>query len=44
MEMKGQGASFQGKIAADLATISGTFTQMGKDVPLVLTRATGASK
>jgi len=44
MEMKGQGASFQGKIAADLATISGTFTQMGKDVPLVLTKATGASK
>jgi hypothetical protein len=42
--MKGQGTSFQGKIAAELATISGTFTLMGKDVPLVLTRATGASK
>jgi hypothetical protein len=42
MEMKGQAAVFEGKISADLATISGTLTQMGKDLPLVLTKSKGA--
>jgi hypothetical protein len=37
-EMKGQAAIFDGKIAADLNTVTGTFSQMGNDIPLVLTR------
>ena len=35
----GIGADFAGKIAADLKTIDGTFTQMGNAMPLTLTRA-----
>jgi uncharacterized protein len=32
------GATFEGKIDADIASIEGTFTQMGKPVPLLLKR------
>jgi hypothetical protein len=32
------GAAFEGKIGADLGTITGTFTQGGSPLPLVLTR------
>ena len=39
LEMQGLGAVYEGKIAADLKTITGTFTQMGNDLPLVLTRS-----
>jgi fermentation-respiration switch protein FrsA (DUF1100 family) len=35
-EMKSIGGSYDGTIAADLGTISGTWTQMGKSFPLVL--------
>jgi hypothetical protein len=38
LEMKAAAAAFKGKISADLATISGTFTHGGTDVPIVLTR------
>lgn len=35
-EMKSIGGSYDGTIGADLSTISGTWTQMGKSFPLVL--------
>jgi len=38
MQLKSAGASFEGKISADLASITGTFTQRDMGVPLVLTR------
>ncbi|MGB8030647.1 MAG: alpha/beta fold hydrolase [Terracidiphilus sp.] len=38
VEIKGIGATFAGKISADLNSIGGTFTQMGNDLPLVLER------
>ncbi len=38
IEMKALGASFEGKIAADLQSVDGTFTQMGASHPLVLKR------
>ena len=38
IEVKGIGASFSGKIGADLNSIDGTFTQMGNDLPLQLKR------
>jgi hypothetical protein len=41
-EMKAAAASFDGKISADQATIAGTFTQRGTEVPLVLTRVKDA--
>jgi hypothetical protein len=41
-EMKAVAAAFDGKISADHATITGTFTQRGTDVPLVLTRVKDA--
>jgi hypothetical protein len=41
--MKGQAATYDGKISADLGTITGTFSQMGHDIPLVLTRVKGTS-
>ncbi len=37
LEMKGVGAIFDGKIASDLKSITGTFTQRGNNIPLVLT-------
>jgi len=37
LEIKGLGAIFDGKIASDLKSISGTFTQGPASVPLVLT-------
>jgi hypothetical protein len=37
-DMRAQGAEFAGQLSRDLATISGTFTQMGKGIPLVLSR------
>ena len=40
--MKAVAAAFDGKISADHATITGTFTQRGTDVPLVLTRVKDA--
>lgn len=39
IEITGIGAAFQGKIAGDLDSIDGTFTQMGHVLPLVLERA-----
>jgi len=38
MELKGIGSKFEGKISKDLATIEGTWTQMGNSLPLVLKR------
>lgn len=38
VELKGIGAGFDGKVSADLNSIDGTFTQMGKALPLVLKR------
>ncbi len=38
MEMKQLAGEFQGKIAADLSTIDGTWTQGGRSYPLVLKR------
>ncbi len=38
IEIKGIGAVFTGKIADDLSTMSGTFTQMGYAMPLALQR------
>lgn len=38
IELKGIGATFEGKIAADLKSVDGTFTQMGNEFPLMLTR------
>lgn len=43
MELKGIGGSFEGKIAKDLATIEGTWTQMGNSLPLVLKRVKSAA-
>ncbi len=37
LELKGVGATFEGKIAADIKSITGTFTQGANNVPLVLT-------
>jgi uncharacterized protein len=39
IEVKGIGATFDGKITDGLGSISGTFTQMGTALPLVLERA-----
>jgi pimeloyl-ACP methyl ester carboxylesterase len=41
LEIPQVGAKFQGTIAADLSSISGTFTQNGSPFPLVLKRPTG---
>jgi hypothetical protein len=38
VEVKGIGATFAGKISANLNSIDGTFTQMGNDLPLLLKR------
>lgn len=38
IELKGLGAAFDGKIAADKNSIDGTFTQMGHALPLTLER------
>ena len=38
IEIKSIGATFAGKIAADLNSIEGTFTQMGNNLPLLLKR------
>jgi len=38
MEMKSLAATFEGKIADNLKTIAGTFTQNGSPVPLTLSR------
>ena len=38
IEVKSIGGAFEGKIAADLSTIDGTFTQLGSAHPLVLKR------
>jgi uncharacterized protein len=38
IEVKSLGGAFEGKIAADLSTIDGTFTQMGSAHPLLLKR------
>jgi hypothetical protein len=38
LEMKSLAAMFEGKIADNLATITGTFTQNGSSVPLALSR------
>lgn len=38
IEMKGLAASYTGKIAADLNSMDGTFTQMGNSIPLALKR------
>jgi hypothetical protein len=38
LELKSIAAVFDGKISADLKTITGTFTQAGNGVPLLLTR------
>ena len=38
IEAKNIGGTFEGKIAADLASIDGTFTQMGASHPLLLKR------
>ncbi len=42
IELKASAAAFEGKIAPDLAAISGTFTQFGAARPLVLERADAA--
>jgi hypothetical protein len=36
--INGIGAKFEGKIAADLSSVDGTFTQMGNPMPLVVKR------
>ena len=38
IEVKSLGGAYEGKIAADLSTIDGTFTQMGSTHPLLLRR------
>jgi fermentation-respiration switch protein FrsA (DUF1100 family) len=38
IDLKALGAVFEGKIAADLGSIEGTFTQMGSPLPLTLKR------
>ena len=38
IEMKALAAIFKGQIAPDLASIKGSLTQMGKDMPLLLTK------
>ncbi len=38
IKVKSIGATFEGKIAADLSSIDGTFSQMGNDLPLLLKR------
>jgi hypothetical protein len=43
-EMKAQAAQFEGKISEDRNTITGTFTQIGNGMPLVLTRVKEAEK
>jgi len=43
LELKMAGALFDGKIAADLKTIPGTFTQGGANIPLVLTSVKDAA-
>lgn len=44
LEMKTLAAVFDGKIAPDLKTITGTFTQNGSNFPLVLTRVKDLSQ
>ncbi len=44
MEMKTLGAIFEGKISEDRNTITGTFTQNGASVPLVLSRTKDAAQ
>jgi len=44
LEMKALAAAFEGKIAADLKTISGTFSQGSGSVPLTLSPTKGAAK
>jgi hypothetical protein len=39
IQIKSIGGAFEGKIAADLSSIDGTFTQLGNSHPLVLKRA-----
>jgi uncharacterized protein len=43
-EVKAIGGSYDGKISAILATITGTWTQMGKDFPLDLKRLKNAAE
>ncbi len=44
IEAKAIAGLFQGKIAADLASIDGTFTQMGSSHPLLLKRVTNPAE
>jgi hypothetical protein len=44
MELNGIGGKFEGQIDKDLTTISGTWTQPGGSLPLVLKRAPAAAK
>lgn len=44
LEMKALGAVFDGKIAPDLKTVTGTFAQNGGSFPLVLTRIKDTSQ
>jgi len=39
IQIKSIGGAFEGKIAADLSSVDGTFTQLGSSHPLVLKRA-----
>jgi len=43
-EMRQMAASFRGTIRADLSAIDGTFTQAGKDMPLLLKRLPAAHR
>ncbi len=38
LELKGLGASYEGTISPDLKTVTGTFSQLGNSLPLVLKR------
>ena len=44
IEIKSIGGTFEGKIAGDLSTIDGTFTQMGGAHPLTLKKVTGQAE